>query len=268
MAYIAVALGNGLVSLKTNCDASAGGTETKRCLDNKCNQFSKEKNGADHVACKLLSRPVDAGLRPLLSEQRAHLISSPCLPANGWVRAKVPALPAGFQYYLHTAISCVNVCNKVIQPRLPRQLRLHKNARHIFLKKKKTLSARNSHVNFHKTPKALSHFSTANRREGVRGRRQDVPQLPMGNVSQSLPPPGESQMGPRVSRQARGGCSRPAAPAVLRELCGTRGAASSRYLGNLSRLAPDDILTRASHIFCAIFFSRGERRQWRHHKCS
>lgn len=85
--YIQLALGNGLVSLKTNYDASTGGSETKMCLNNKCSQFSKKKNGADHVVWKLLSRPVDAGLRPLLSKQRAHLISSPCLPArDGFVQ--------------------------------------------------------------------------------------------------------------------------------------------------------------------------------------
>lgn len=151
----------------------------------------------------------------------------------------------------------MNVCNKVIQPRLPRQSRLHKNARHIFFLKRKKIYiyiekpvVQESHVNFHKTPKP-------NRRRGTVGSE--------GGGEMCL----NCQWEMSVSPSRRRGNHKWAL-----ECLDKRGAAaagrprqpsSESYAGHEERRPPgsweiylvwrpDVILTRASHIFCGIFF--------------
>lgn len=103
-------------------------------------------------------------------------------------------------------------------------------------------------MNFHKPPRALSHFSWANHRRW-RGQRArlDVLQLPMGNVSPSHRPGITNSLLSVLT--SNGGCSKLTAVPVHIKLCMTRERTAPCSLGNLSHLGLEDILTRVSHIF-------------------
>lgn len=154
--------------------------------------------------------------------------------------------PADFKYYLHASISCLNVCNKVIQQSPEGMAGLQYPSTSV----RKPLDAALPELplNFHKPLWALSHFSWANHRKG-KGQRAtlDVPQLPMGNASPSHTQGITNSLLSALTSE--GGCSKLTARAVHRELCWTWGGTAPWYLGNLSHLVFEDILTRASHIF-------------------
>ncbi len=110
------------------------------------------------------------------------------------------------------------------------------------------LLLRNSPMNFYKPLRALSHFSRANHRRW-RGQRAplDVLQLPMGNVSPSHRRGITNSLLSVLTSD--GGCSKLTSPAIHRELCMTWERTACCYLGNLSHLMLEDILTRVSYIF-------------------
>lgn len=152
--------------------------------------------------------------------------------------------------FLHAAISCVNVCIKVIH-QSPEEIAVP--LYHTTLSKKKKNPwmwlCQNSPVNLHKPPRALSHFNWANHRRWLGQRAPlDALQLPMGNVSPSHRRGITNSLLSVLTSD--GGCSKLTAPHLVhRELCMTRERIAPCYLRNLSYLVLEEILTRVSYIF-------------------